>query len=63
MIRISAVQRNGTSSEVFKKIFKIYEQIGIGHVRYSTGGSYEYNTQPLLGFSKAKNSNHFIMET
>lgn len=29
--------------------------IGIGHVRYSTaGGSFEYNTQPLIGFTKGK---------
>lgn len=34
---------------------KIHGSIGIGHVRYSTaGGSHEFNSQPLLGFTKGE---------
>lgn len=38
-----------------QELHEMSADIGIGHVRYSTaGGSFEYNTQPLLGFSKGK---------
>lgn len=34
---------------------KLKGSLGIGHVRYSTaGGSFEYNTQPLMAFAKGK---------
>lgn len=46
----------GLVQEVFREdILKTLTKgnVGIGHVRYSTaGGSTEFNTQPLLGFSK-----------
>lgn len=36
-----------------ESFIKLQGNIGIGHVRYATaGGSYEYNSQPLLAFSK-----------
>ncbi|MCI5642795.1 MAG: amidophosphoribosyltransferase [Peptoniphilus sp.] len=36
-----------------ESFIKLKGNIGIGHVRYATaGGSYEYNSQPLLAFSK-----------
>ncbi|NMW84435.1 amidophosphoribosyltransferase [Peptoniphilus sp. AGMB00490] len=36
-----------------ESFIKLNGNIGIGHVRYATaGGSYEYNSQPLLAFSK-----------
>lgn len=38
-----------------ESFLKLSGNIGIGHVRYATaGGSYEYNSQPLLAFSKNK---------
>ena len=54
---ISCHKGMGLVQEVFREenIQNMNGNIGIGHVRYSTaGGSYEYNTQPLLGFSKGK---------
>lgn len=37
------------------KLNKLVGNLGIGHVRYSTaGGSFEYNTQPLIAFIKGK---------
>lgn len=45
----------GLVSEIFEEenIRSLKGNIGIGHVRYSTaGGSFEYNTQPLMGFCK-----------
>ncbi len=47
----------GMVNEVFKEsnLSELDGNIGIGHVRYSTsGGSYDYNTQPLMGFSKGE---------
>ncbi len=47
----------GLVQEVFREedIQKLDGNIGIGHVRYATAqGSFAYNTQPLLGFSKGK---------
>ncbi len=36
-----------------ERLSKIPGTLGIGHVRYPTaGGSYEYNTQPLMAFAK-----------
>lgn len=51
------VRRHGMGLviDVFKPniLKEINGNIGIGHVRYSTsGGSYDYNTQPLYGFAK-----------
>lgn len=38
-----------------ESFLKLSGDIGIGHVRYATaGGSHEYNSQPLLAFSKNK---------
>ena len=37
-----------------ESFLKLKGNVGIGHVRYATaGGSYRYNSQPLLAFSKA----------
>lgn len=47
----------GLVMDVFKEdvLKKISGSIGIGHVRYSTaGGSHEFNSQPLLGFTKGE---------
>lgn len=38
-----------------EKLNKLSGNIGIGHVRYSTaGGSYDYNSQPLMAFAKGE---------
>lgn len=52
-------RRNGMGLviDVFKPniLDELNGNIGIGHVRYSTaGGSYDYNTQPLLGYTKGE---------
>lgn len=54
---LKRVKGMGMVSEVFKEedLASLDGNIGIGHVRYSTdGGSYDYNTQPLMGFSKGE---------
>ncbi|MBP2026027.1 amidophosphoribosyltransferase [Peptoniphilus stercorisuis] len=54
---LKRVKGMGMVSEVFKEdnLSCLDGNIGIGHVRYSTdGGSYDYNTQPLMGFSKGE---------
>jgi amidophosphoribosyltransferase len=53
------IRRNGMGLviDVFKPniLDELNGNIGIGHVRYSTaGGSYDYNTQPLLGYTKGE---------
>lgn len=52
---LKRVKGMGLVSEIFKEenLNTLNGNIGIGHVRYSTaGGSHDYNTQPLMGFSK-----------
>lgn len=54
---LKRIKGMGTVNEVFKEeeLASLDGNIGIGHVRYSTsGGSYDYNTQPLMGFSKGE---------
>lgn len=54
---LKRIKGMGTVNEVFKEeeLSCLDGNIGIGHVRYSTaGGSYDYNTQPLMGFSKGE---------
>lgn len=53
------IRRNGMGLviDVFKPniLDELNGNIGIGHVRYSTaGGSFDYNTQPLLGYTKGE---------
>lgn len=53
------IRRNGMGLviDVFKPniLDELDGNIGIGHVRYSTaGGSFDYNTQPLLGYTKGE---------
>lgn len=53
------IRRNGMGLviDVFKPniLEELIGNIGIGHVRYSTaGGSFDYNTQPLLGYTKGE---------
>lgn len=52
---LKRVKGMGMVNEIFKEsdLATLEGNIGIGHVRYSTaGGSFDYNTQPLMGFSK-----------
>ena len=45
----------GLVSDVFKdeNLQELQGSLGLGHVRYSTaGGSFEFNTQPLMAFAK-----------
>lgn len=54
---LKRVKGMGTVAEVFKEdnLSLLEGNIGIGHVRYSTsGGSYDYNSQPLMGFSRGE---------
>ena len=53
------IRRNGMGLviDVFKPniLEELIGNVGIGHVRYSTaGGSFDYNTQPLLGYTKGE---------
>ena len=54
---LKRVKGMGTVAEIFKEdnLDSLEGNIGIGHVRYSTsGGSYDYNCQPLMGFSRGE---------
>lgn len=54
LTRISGM---GLAIDVFnqKDIPNIIGNLGIGHVRYSTaGGSHDFNTQPIMGYSKGE---------
>lgn len=55
--RIRLEKGMGLVYDIFDEnsINKLNGNLGIGHVRYSTaGGSFEYNTQPLIAFTKGK---------